>query len=95
MAQELQDLRQTTKTVRDITAMFSEREILVPQYMENEEIKRARYHEMLRRDIRQFVSRSSCKTLEDMITSVREREIDLEMEKKRKPDFVSSVESSG
>ena len=33
---------------------------------------------MLRDDIREFVSRSSCKTLEDMIFQAKEREIDLE-----------------
>ena len=47
-------------------------------------MKKARYHKMLRSDINQFVSRSSCKTLEDMIARPREREIDLEAEKKRK-----------
>ena len=41
-------------------------------------MKKARYHEMLRSNIRQFVRRSSCKMLEDMIAQAREREIDLE-----------------
>lgn len=50
---------------------------------------------MLRSDIQQFVSRSSCKTLEDMIARAREREINVEMEKKRKPYLVSSGECSG
>ncbi|XP_052624820.1 uncharacterized protein LOC128132335 [Lactuca sativa] len=58
-------------------------------------MKKARYHEMLRSDIRQFVSRSSYKTLDDMIARARERKIDLEMEKKRKPEAVSSTSSSG
>ena len=57
-------------------------------------MKKARYHEMLRSDIQQFVSRSSCRTLEDTISRARERDIDLEMEKKRKPDYVPSVEGS-
>ena len=42
-----------------------------------------------------FVSRSSCKTLDDMIARAREREIDLEMEKKRKPEAVSGSGGSG
>ena len=58
-------------------------------------MKKARYHEMLRNDICQFVSRSNCKTLEDMITRAREREIDLEMEKKRKPEVAFGVACSG
>ena len=51
-------------------------------------MKKARHHEMLRSDIRQFVSRSSCTMLEDMIARVWERELDVEMEKKMKPSGV-------
>ena len=58
---------------------------MVPRYGEDEEMKKAQYHEISRSDIRQFVSRSTCKTLEDMTVRAREREIDLEIEKKRKP----------
>ena len=58
-------------------------------------MKKARYHKMLRSDIRRFVCRSSCKTLEDMIARAREIEIDLEMERKRKPDATFGVEGSG
>ena len=79
----------------EITAKFRERALLVLQYAADEEMKKARYHEMLRSDIRQFVSRSSCKTLDDMIARAREREIDLEMEKKRKPEAVSGSGGSG
>ena len=68
--------------------MFRERALLFPQYVADEEMKKARYHEMLRSDIRQFMIQSSCKTLEDMLARAREREIDLEMEKKRNPDEV-------
>ena len=50
-------------------------------------MKKARYHEMLRSDVQQFVSRSSCRTLEDTISRARERDIDLEMEKKKKPYY--------
>ena len=64
--------------------MFHEKALLVPQYVVDEEMKKARYHEILRSDIRQFVIQSSCKTLDDMIARNREREIALEMEKKRK-----------
>lgn len=72
--------------VVEITAIFGERALLVPQYVIHEEMKKERYHDMLKSDIRQFVSRSSWRTPEDMIMSDREREIDLEMERKRKTD---------
>ena len=62
--------------------------------MADEEMKKARYHEMLRSDLRQFLSRSSCKMLEDMIVRAREREIDLEMERKGSHSTLS-VEGSG
>ena len=51
-------------------------------------MKKAWYHEMLRSDTWQFVSRSSCKMLEDMIAMAQERDIDLKMERKRKSDEV-------
>ena len=85
MARELQDLHQTTETVADITTIFWERELLLPQYAAEEEIKKVRYHEILRSDIRQFVSRSRCRTLEDIISRAMERNIDIEIEKNRKP----------
>ena len=50
---------------------------------------------MLQSGIRQFVSWSSCKTLDDMIARAREREIDIEMERKRKPEVASGTGSSG
>ena len=45
---------------------------------------------MLKSDIRQFVSISSCSTLEDMIARAMEKGIDLEMEKKMKSEEVQS-----
>ena len=86
LAQEFQDLQQTTETVAEFTAKFRERAICVPQYVMDEEMKKAGDHEMMRSDIREFVSRSTCKTLEDMIARAREREIDLEHIRKRKPE---------
>ena len=68
---------------------------MVSQFKADEEMKKAQYHQMLRSDIRQFVSRSSCKMMEDMIVRARERLIDLEMERKRKADSAASVEGSG
>ena len=58
--------------VSEITAMFYEMELLDPQYMADKQMKKARYHDMLRSNIRRFVSRSNCKTLDDMVARARE-----------------------
>ena len=47
-------------------------------------MKKVRYHEMLRDDIREFLSLSWCETLNNMIDRARERDIDLEHLRKRK-----------
>ena len=78
-----------------ITARFRERALLVPQYVVDKEMKKARYHEALRSDIREFVIRSNCKTLEDKIAHAREREIHLEHISKRKPKEVQVAADSG
>ena len=52
LAREFQDLTQTTESVAEITTKFRERALFVPQYAADEEMKKARYHEMLRSDIR-------------------------------------------
>ena len=95
MAREFQDLRQTTQIVPKITTMFRERGLLVTQFVADEDMKKDKYHEILRGDIRQFVSRSSCSTLEDMIVRATERDIDLETERKRKSNQVQGLEGSG
>ena len=58
LATEFQDLHQTTKTIAEITAKFRDGALFVPQYAANEEMKKVRYHDMLRVDIREFVSMS-------------------------------------
>ena len=91
---EFQDLRQTTKTVAGITIIFCEKDLLVPQYVDDEEINKAIDHDMLMSDIRQFMSTSSCRTLDGMVVTSRQKEIDLEMEKNSKQDLVWSSEGS-
>lgn len=91
LAREFQDLRQTTETVAEITAKFRERALLVPQYIADEEMMKTRYHDMLRDDIREFVSFSGCKNLNDMIERARERAIELELRMKRMSEQVQTV----
>ena len=59
--------------------------MLVPQFTADEEAKKVRYQDMLRDDIRKFMSLSGCDTLNDMISRTQECEIDLEHLGKRKP----------
>lgn len=45
-----------------ITALFSEKALLVLQYVVDEEMKKERYHDMSKDEIREFFSMSSCRT---------------------------------
>lgn len=47
---------------------------------------------ILRDDIREFVSPSSCKTLDDMIARYRERDFELELRLTRKPVSIQLAE---
>ena len=58
-------------------------------------MRRTRYHDMLRVDIREHVSFSTCPTLDSMIAKVREREIDLEHLRKRKAETGQVTRVSG
>ena len=72
----------------EITAKFRERALLVPQYATDEEMKKTKYHDMWRDDIREFVSLPWCKNLNDMIARVCEQEIDLERLGNRKSEQI-------
>lgn len=54
--------------VAELNAKFWERDLLVPQYVVDEEMKKVRYHDMMQDDIRKFMSISGCETLNDMIS---------------------------
>lgn len=47
--------------VAEIDAKFRERALLVLQFAMDEEMKKMRYHDMLKDDIREFVSYSSAR----------------------------------
>ena len=53
--------------------------IVGSQYDGDEEMRKTRYHDMLREDIREFVTFLGCKTLNDMIEKALKREIELEL----------------
>lgn len=79
LARGFQDLRHTTETVAEIIDKLQERTMFIPQYVADEDMKKTRYHVMLRDDIREFVSFSRCKTLNLMIARSWEWEIELEL----------------
>ena len=91
LAREFQDLLQMTETVAKIAAKFRERALLDPQYAVDEDMKKTRYCDMLRDNIREFVIFLACRNLKDMIARSQEREIDLEYMGKRKLDQVHTV----
>lgn len=70
-----QDIRKTTKMVAEISAQFMERSLLILKYTMDKEMKKTRYHSMLRNDIREFVIFLTCYTLEDMIDRARTRRL--------------------
>lgn len=53
--------------------MFIVMELFVPQYVEDKEMKKMRYHDMMGVKTMEFFSISSCQTLEQMIDRARER----------------------
>ena len=55
-----------TESVVEITTKFREKALLVPQYVGDEEMRKTRYHDMLRADIQKHVSYSAYRTLDDM-----------------------------
>ncbi|XP_052626854.1 uncharacterized protein LOC128133446 [Lactuca sativa] len=83
LAREFLDMRQTTGIVAGITAKFRERALLLPQYAGDEEMRKTRYHDMLRASIREHVSYLAYPTLDSMIASESVREIDIEHLMKR------------
>lgn len=90
LAREFQVLRQVTETMAKITTKFKERDLLVLQYVVEEEMNKTRYHDMLMDGI--IVSMSGCRTLDGMIDNAREREINLELRTKQKPTQVQEAE---
>ncbi|XP_052626964.1 uncharacterized protein LOC128133531 [Lactuca sativa] len=52
----------------------------------DEDMRRTSYHSVLRDDIREFVSFSGCKILNEMVEKAREREMELELRTKWKPE---------
>ena len=85
LAREFLTFEQTTETIPELNRKFNEMALFCPQYAANEEMKMARYMEMLRTNIREFIVASPCTTLAALMEAARRREIELETQiRKRK-----------
>ena len=93
MVREFHDLQRTTETVAEITAKFQERALLIPQYAADEDLRRTLYYSMLREEIREFVSFTECKTLNEMVEKAHEKELELDSRTKQKTKQVQAAGS--
>ena len=75
----------------EITAKFRERALLIHQYATDEDMRRTRYHSMLRDDIGELVSCTGCKTWNEMVEKAHEREMEFESRTKRKTKQVQAA----
>ena len=84
ITREFLALEQGTETVTEITQKFMEMVQFVPQYAASESLKKNRYHDMLRTNIREFVNNAQFTTLAGVIEAARSRELELETQARKK-----------
>ena len=63
----------------EITRMFQERALFCPEHVSTKQARVSRYLSILRRDIQEFVANLSYRTLAELQTNARKREIELEI----------------
>ena len=80
LAQEFLSLKQKTENVTEITRMFHERTLFFPKHVSTEQACVSRYLSILRRDIWEFLANSSYRTLAELQTNARRRDIELELQ---------------
>ena len=78
LAREFLTMEQTTETIPELNCKFNEMTLFCPQYVANEGMNIARYTEMLRTDIREFVVSYPQTSLVDLVDVARQREIEIE-----------------
>ncbi|PWA69508.1 reverse transcriptase domain-containing protein [Artemisia annua] len=86
--------KQTTESVRDFTMTFLDRARFLTEYASDERLLMNHYVDMLRKDIRQFISAKDWKNIEELTNAALERErestVDEEVPPKRKVEQGSS-----
>ena len=81
---EFLNMMQTTESVNEITDKFLEKSLFCPEYVANEKMKMYRYMNMLRPDIREFVTTARCQDLNQIMEVAQAREIYLETQAKKR-----------
>ena len=95
MMQEFMALQQaTTESVSDLNAKFMEMLSFCPTFAGDEAWLVSRYIDILRTEIREFVSMQDFATLADVMGAARRREIELQTQSKRKAENIASKTSS-
>ncbi|KAJ9565975.1 hypothetical protein OSB04_001941 [Centaurea solstitialis] len=75
---EFLNLKQTTESVNEITDQFLEKALFCPDYVGNEAMRMYRYRGVLKPEIREFVSPTTCTSFNAMVEAARNRELFLE-----------------
>ncbi|KAJ9553199.1 hypothetical protein OSB04_017244 [Centaurea solstitialis] len=88
---EFLKLAQTTETVNEITDQLLEKSLFCPDYVGNETIKMYRYQGVLKPEIREFVSTTTCKSFKEMVEKARSRELFLEEQQRGKRKAEQSI----
>ena len=78
--QEYLKLRQGTKSMAEITKMFTERALLCPDFAASEQAQMTRYLSMIKTYIYQFVSTQRYATLMELQEALRMEEIEMELQ---------------
>ena len=91
ITREFLALEQRDESVTEITIKFREMALFCPEYTATEEMKMTRYLSMLRDDIREFVSAVGRNSLAEMIEAARRREIELELQGKKRKTFQAPI----
>ncbi|KAL4574459.1 hypothetical protein LXL04_021291 [Taraxacum kok-saghyz] len=85
LAREFLTMEQTTESIPELNRKFNEMALFCPQYAADEGMKMARYTQMLRTDIREFVVAYPRTSLAELMDAARRREMEVEMQvQKRK-----------
>lgn len=63
-----------------ITKVFQERALFYPEYVVSERAQMSQYLNMLRKEIREFMSAQKCDMLVELHSSARRRKIELEVQ---------------
>lgn len=70
-------MSQTNETVTELAGVYLEKARFLPEYVGNQKMLISHFHEILKKDIRQFCHPNKCLRFEDYVNEARSREIEL------------------